>query len=96
MTSGDLDADVVYMHGLSSGMIESCDLFDLTVVTRAEPGYIAFNGDPGEHARTVGDVQRFCAYLEKGREEEGEAWKTGYGAPIDEIMRYLDWRDGRD
>ncbi len=39
------------------------------------------------------DVGRYIMYVERGREDNGQAWRQHYGAPPEEIHRYLDWRD---
>lgn len=40
-------------------------------------------------------AEKFCEYQEKGRRNNGAMWREAYGAPIGEIMKYLDWRDAR-
>ncbi|MDE1966134.1 MAG: hypothetical protein KGI41_02755, partial [Patescibacteria group bacterium] len=49
--------EALYMHGLSAGMIASCDLFELADMVNC--GYdrelfVMYNGDPASHATTVG------------------------------------------
>jgi hypothetical protein len=37
--------------------------------------------------------ETFVQHLVRGQEDEGCAWVTRYGAPVDLVLRYLDWRD---
>jgi len=39
------------------------------------------------------DAMKFFTYLDEGAKNNGNAWKTQYGAPFEEIFAYLDWRD---
>jgi len=44
-------------------------------------------------AEAFGDAKRLFQYWEKGRGNGGTAWVEHFGAPPEEIDRYLDWRD---
>lgn len=49
--------------------------------------------DTTYHVESGQDAVRFKAYIDRGQEDNGQAWKERYGAPFHEIFSYLDKRD---
>lgn len=76
-----------YDHRIKIHFLKGTKLLWNSTITGSQGNESLFSTEAGD------DAVRLFSYWDKGRENGGEAWKQHYGAPPEEIHRYLDWRD---
>ncbi len=76
-----------YEHRIKIHFLRPEKLLWNSIITGSQGNEAAFSAEAGD------DALRLFSYWDKGREDDGQAWRQQYGAPPEEIHRYLDWFD---